>query len=592
MSQDFTKVLVKDNRLVVTDKLTYAVEKSGQNVTPQVYEAISANSSSITFNIQVPSEQTIMDLRCMWESTVQLKFSFPAGATGVPSGKYPIQYGLTDALAPFPAHQLCTTQSVTVNNNSVSMNTKDVLPALLSMVDKRHIMRYNGMCPNMTDNYANYQDAVGAINNPLGSYSNIGDNDLHPRGSFNVDYISSDVNGTLAVPVSAGAGQDVYVQFTTREPLLLSPFKWATEETKSFYGIQNMNMVFNLGSANRVWRSASPWFNGATTVSVNNISSKLIMTQLTPHPSDLMPSRCVNNYYTVPRYITSIKDVLPSAYSVLASGIASITPGNKGTRIQSTNIQLNMIPDKVIIFVRPIASSQQNNTPDYFASIRGINIQFNNNAGILSSASVADLYRYSVESGSNQSWEQFYGLANKPNADPSLGFSLVPTSGSLLCLEFGRHIQIQEDYYAPGSLGNYQFQFGLDLVDQTNSGLANAWELVLITVNSGLFVTERGTASSYQGILTRQDVLDASSQEPYSRSDVDRMIGGGFFDTLKSTMGKVAPKLPGLLKQGLSMIDNPYAQKGAKVIEALGYGRSGGGSSGGRRHKLEDKLMQ
>lgn len=590
MSQDFTKVLVKDNRLVVSDKLTYAVEKSGQNVTPQVYNAISANSSSITFNLQIPSEQTIMDLRAIWESTIQLKFSFPAGS--VPVGQYPLQYGLTDALAPFPAHQLCTTQSITINNNTVSMNTKDVLPALMSMVDKRHIMRYNGMCPNMADNYANYANAVGAVNNPLGAYSNIGDNDLHPRGSFAVNYISSDVAGTLPVPVSTGAQQDVYVQFTTREPLLLSPFKWATEETKSFYGIQNMNMVFNLGSANRVWRSASTWFNGATAVTVNNIDSNLIMTQLTPHPSDLMPSRCVNNYYTLPRYISTVTGGLTNAYTVTAGGINVIGSSQKGERINSTNIQLNMIPDKVIIFCRPSANTQQNNTPDYFASIRGINIQFNNNAGILSSASVADLYRYSVEAGSNQSWEQFYGLANKASADPSLGSVLVPTSGSILCLEFGRHIQIQDDYYAPGSLGNFQFQFGLDLVDQTNSGTATSWELVLITVNSGLFVTERGTASSYQGILTRQDVLDVSSQEAYSRSDVDRMIGGGFFDTLKSTMGKVAPKLPGLLKQGLSMVDNPYAQKGAKVIEALGYGRSGGGSSGGRRHKLEDKLMQ
>jgi hypothetical protein len=592
MAQDFTKVLVKDNRLVVTDKLAYAVEKSGQNVTPQVYNAISANSSSITFNLQIPSEQTVLDLRAIMESDVILQFNFPAGS--VPVGQYPIQYGSTDALAPFPVHQLFTTQSITVNNNTVSMNTRDLMPVLMSMVDKRHIMRYNGMCPNMADVYANYADGVGAINNPLGSYSNIGDNDLHPRGSYALTAISSDLAGQNKVTVSDGTAQTVYVRFTTREPLLLSPFKWATEETKSFYGIQNMNMTFNLGDCSRIWRSASSWFNGSTVVTVNQIASRLIMTQLTPHPSDLMPSRCVNSYYSLPRFITNVSDNIASAYSLSTDGNIYIDPKNKGTSVTSTNIQLNMIPDKVVIFVRP--KGQTNNTPDYFASIRGISIQFNNNAGILSTASVSDLYRYSVESGSNQSFDQFYGIASKPSADPTDGFKLVPTTGSLLVLEFGRHIQIQDDYFAPGSLGNFQFQFNVNVVDQLNQS-SNNWELVLVTVNSGLFVTERGTASTYQGILTRQDVLDVSSQEPYSRSDVDRMIGGGFLDTLKSTMGKVAPKLPGLLKQGLSMVDNPYAQKASNVLGALGYGRSGGGSSGGgssggRRHKLENKLME
>jgi hypothetical protein len=54
MSQDFQKVLIKDDRLCVTDKLEYAVEKGGQNMTPQVYNAISASTSSHTYNLQVP----------------------------------------------------------------------------------------------------------------------------------------------------------------------------------------------------------------------------------------------------------------------------------------------------------------------------------------------------------------------------------------------------------------------------------------------------------------------------------------------------------------------------------------------------------
>ena len=158
--------------------------------------------------------------------------------------------------------------------------------------------------------------------------------------------------------------------------------------------------------------------------------------------------------------------------------------------------------DKVLIFVRKALGSQGTNDPDFFLPIRGISIQFNNHSGILSTATPQDLFRYSCEAGSNQSWEEFYGIANKANPNPTLGSQPIPTTGSLLCLDFGKHINITEDYYAPGSLGNFQFQFNLQVVNQFISGnnaTNTAWELVLITMNSGLFVCERGTSSSYTG---------------------------------------------------------------------------------------------
>jgi hypothetical protein len=348
MSQDFQKVLVKDDRLCVTDKLEYAVEKGGQNMTPQIYNAISQSPSSHTYNLQVPSEQTVLDRRILWQSTVRLKFQFPAGANAVPAGQCPIQYGFTDALAPFPLHQLTTVQSATVNNNTVSMNTRDVIAALMRFNDKRSLMRYNGLCPNMFDTYGNYSDGVGAINNSLGAYSNVGDNDLLPRGSFN---LNSAYGGTptapVAVPIGDGASaQTMYVEFTSSEPLLISPFIWANPQTNNMgiYGVTNMNFVFNIGDCSRVWRSANPWMAFAT-VTVDGFSnSRLILNQLTPHPSDLLPSRNVVPYYTVPRYITQFSNTITPAYSLGANNVYVVNPNATGTTISSTNIQLNQIP--------------------------------------------------------------------------------------------------------------------------------------------------------------------------------------------------------------------------------------------------------
>ena len=558
------------------------------------------------------SESTVLDRRVIWRANWVLKFIFPVGS--VPVGVYPIQYGVTDALAPFPNHALTTVQSITINNNSVSMNVNDVLPALMRFVDKRHVMRYNGMCPNMYDTYGQYSDAVGAVNNPLGAYRNIGDNDLPPRGAFPINWVSGSQDGSTIQPISSNAGGGanndtaltVYVSFTSNEPLIVPPFIWGEPETNNmgFYGIQNINAVFNVNNCSRVWRSANSWA-GLATITVDSTSGNtLLFNQLTPHPSDLMPSRNVVPYATFPRYITPVTQTFPSLVTVNAAGVVQLNPSDAGSTISSTSIQLNSIPDKLIILVRKQLSQQNPNDTDFFLPIRKISINFNNHSGILSTSSPQDLYRYSVEAGSNQSWEEFYGEACVANPNPKTGTAVVPTTGSLLVLDFAKHINIVEDYYSPCSLGQFQVQFNVGVANQFAPGTPQQvnqnWELVMITVNSGLFVCERGTASSYQGILTRSDVLEVSTQEAYSSSEYRRMVGGGFLDSLKSVAGKILPKLPALAsiaKTGLSMFDNPLAQAASKGIGALGYGRSGGGTSGGggsgggRRHKLESKLM-
>jgi len=72
MSADFEKVLVKDPRLDVSDSIKYAVVKGGQNVTCSPFRQISENDSQVVFNIQVPSEQTIIDRRVLWNTQLKI----------------------------------------------------------------------------------------------------------------------------------------------------------------------------------------------------------------------------------------------------------------------------------------------------------------------------------------------------------------------------------------------------------------------------------------------------------------------------------------------------------------------------------------
>ncbi|QIG59393.1 putative major capsid protein [Dishui Lake virophage 6] len=621
-SADFQKVLVRDERLNCKDSIKYAVQKSGQNITVAEFAAISQNQNSHTYNIQVPSETTIIDRRVIWESTVVARISVPAAAAtaavaaGV-AGNTPLaSLGYTNALGPFPLHSACLTQQFTINNNSVSINMNDVLPVLLRFHDKRELMRYNGMTPNMYDTYNRYVDGVGGNNNVLGNYSTHSlDNDLYARGSFLDVQVSGSAGsaadivpafgsaGVFALPTVAQAAAAAnprdnvyYIRYTVREPLLASPFMWckSTYSGQGFYGIQNLNIVFNLSTDNvsRIWRSGNLWESSSgnpATISILSYSgSRLIFNFLTPKPSDMLSARNVVPYWEMPRYLST--QTASIAYATRGAAGAAVPPvaafDNTGvlipadTRLTFTTTQLNQIPDKLLIFVRKQKSSQQISDGDFALAIRGISINFNNQSGILASATQDQLYRYSVEAGSNQSWEEFRGYANKADNADGLGFQ-IPTSGSYLMLDMGRHIQITEDYYAAGSLGNFNLQFSLEVSNYTevpfnNVAPASATmpiEMVLITLNSGLFVCEKGQSATYTGILTKDDVLTASQQTPHSSGDVERLVGGGLLDKLGSMASAVAPSL---LKEGAKLV--PSEIKSA----ICGSGRS--------RRGIDDRL--
>ena len=102
-------------------------------------------------------------------------------------------------------------------------------------------------------------------------------------------------------------------------------------------------------------------------------------------------------------------------------------------------------------------------------------------------------------------------------------------------------------------------------------------------LNSGVFANEKGTSSTFISLLTKEDVIQASSQEPYSNYEVKRMVGGSFLSSLKSSLGWLTSKLP-YVRQALGAVDHPYTQMGHNVLKTMGYGK-------GDRGKLADRLM-
>ena len=161
---------------------------------------------------------------------------------------------------------------------------------------------------------------------------------------------------------------------------------------------------------------------------------------------------------------------------------------------------------------------------------------------------------------------------------------LTPTTGSILVLNFADVIQLTEEYYAPGSLGSFNLQVQVDVQNNHSTAwLSKDYEMVIMPMNTGVFVNETGTSSTFIALLTKEDVISASAQEPYTSHEVKRMVGGSFLSGLKSSLGWLSSKMP-FVKNALGSINHPYAQTGANVLNALGYGK-------GDRGKLADRLM-
>ena len=676
-SSDFERILIKDDRIgCITDKIKYGVLKGGQNITSQTFNAISSSTSAHVFNIAVPSLETIIDREVLWTCDLTLKIETPnriiAGQVTSFENMYAVNYGVTDALGPFPLHQLVNTMTSTINNNSISMNVQDVLPALLRMCDPEDLAEYDSTTTTTLDYLANYRDGVdpmkyqilyvstgaasaviprpaiytvganaeaaagtsaGTASQKFISYpsnvlaydsnrSSSGSKFKTPRGSFIIKRISTTSKYDATADNAAGtvpsiASSTVYVDIQITEPLLLSPFVFGCPENKQgFYGITNMNFQMNMAAnANRAWRGVKfVSGDGVATLKKNATverfnSSKLTFTFLTGHPTDQLPSRNIVPYYELPIYRTSGYETLPARSLTVDKGGLFAQPVSK--EVRSNNIQLNMIPDKLIIFCRRL--NMDCTYADAFLSITNVNINFNNNAGLLSSMTQEQLYKASVASGlKNMSWAEFSGQTtsvsnhnyNNFNSDGGYGFTgvgayapiiaaetdtirrtpgfqVIPTVGSMVILNFAEVIQLTEDYYAPGSLGSFNLQIAVTVqnhqIEAWNSG---QWELVIIPMNSGIFVNERGTSSVYTALLTKADVLDASEQEHYSHGTIKRMIGGSLMSNLKSAMGWISSKLPGV-RNILGKIDHPYAKVGHDVLRTMGYGKSGGGASGG-----------
>jgi len=464
----------------------------------------------------------------------------------VPIGQPAFQYGVNSAFAPFPFSQLISTASAQINNTAVSVNLTDVLPQLLAMNDREFLTAWNATTPSLPDgDYGSYADGLATNNNPLAGYGNGGyDNQVLPRGAYPVTMVVAHqiFGGAVDTSLISTSPQDTWViTLTIRvvEPIFLSPFMWsdARRNAQGLVGINNFSLTLNLNAPSNTYQNALSPFNGVpqtrcfcsaspyiSSIQAGSItgssmfsSPQLLIRFLSTQPSDLIESKNVVPFTDIPRYIT------PSSN---AGAFASA----QSKDITTQNIQINQIPSKFIVVVRNPYATSTIQQPSTFLSINSISVNLNNASGLLSSATQYDLWKIARKNGSNQSWLQFKGTANKVGLNylaGGNGLSAFPTGGSMLVLDPAVDLSLPETL-SNGSLGSYNFQLRLNVTNQY--GYEITPEVVVICVNDGILVNNQGTSTTYTGILTRQMVMDAKEMKAIPMTEEVRLVGGRFGD--------------------------------------------------------------
>lgn len=407
-------------------------------ISPQAvsYQQVVSNNYSInqaSFTCPPPSKETFID-RCVFLAlpvTAQITMQNNPNSLDLFSGS-------NLALRAYPGASIINNSQVTVESQSYSLQVSDLIPAMAHFWAQEHDSTF----PDFLDTYSQYSDAVGAINNPLGSYGN-SVSQVMPRGAFPM--------------IVSTTSTQITVQTVIFEPVWSPIFSKTFDSDLGLTNIQTLNVVLNFNSnLGRVLSYVPP---GGLLVSSATITS-LTVNQPSLTAMGITAPSLFFKYSTpphgyVPRPLEYRADRIDywitQTNSTLTGGLnAAITP------LTATNIQLGCIPDTLLLFVREsnqiISQSDGGGVgmTDTAAVITDVNITFDNLTGQVSTANEQELYSISKENMLQSTWEQYHGWSYKNGV-------AVGTQGSFLCLKFGKDITLAPGKF-PGELGQFNLQ--------------------------------------------------------------------------------------------------------------------------------------
>lgn len=593
--ESVTPVTVNDPRVVQQDRV-YPVLKGGQEVLYKQYSTNSISSSSIHFVCPPPSQNLYVDRRIHLRLPVEISLTCGSGLT---DNSYLFTPSCL-AIRSFPLQKAMETVQMTINNQSMSVNIGDILSALehFNVSDKLRQIDFTkcavypcASTQNFSDSWRTVAAAVAPTGAGVAQYTRGAKSELSLWEESRLGSVQTQmpfyVTNNQIVASNAVATAST-IQFVSTEPLFLSPLFWGDSEydDSAFYGVNNMSFTFNFvgNPGNRMLaidaKSAAlvasetaaralsvtasvnfePALNAALSAA-GSYEAALLFQYITPQLVDRGQS--MNKVLNYPYF--NMERWPSNAQSVAANASATFT---------SNNVQLSSIPSKIYIFVRPENALLQRNpcSPDCFARIESISLQWGNRSGLLASASTQQLYDIAVRAGCCLSYSDWAALPMaKSVAASGFGASSIYGTGSILAID---PIDLGLDSIdAPGKL--QQTSLYVSVNARNVSGVTMNMQLYVVAVSQGIFTLFNGQASSLIGVLNSNDVLNSHEQSAgrlISYAEARRTYGGNFLSDLKAD-------LHGLMKK--------------KKAAPMGAGISGAGATGAARvsrQTLRDRL--
>lgn len=228
---------------------------------------------------------------------------------------------------------------------------------------------------------------------------------------------------------------------------------------------------------------------------------------------------------TVPKSVT----VPASDYIVKRFNV----PGFLGTTsIETGNISLSQVPNRIFVFAGPASTISDSITPDYFAGITGLTVRTAGNSGGLSGSTPQQLWQMSRAAGSEQTFAEFsdsIGSVICIDVDDSLGgftagvrepftHDLQVTLSNIQFIEHANKISVRTPPVQTGYTLNVVYEMSSKLtLEESGQGML-----------SGGTEVNNVVKSLQGGFVHSHDLAGAGT-----RVGGGTKIGGGFFRSFK-----------------------------------------------------------
>lgn len=511
--------------------------------------AISYSSSNVDWVIQTPGLGVYTSRRVEVEATmlVEVKVTIAVAANaGTGDVEHQIvRYGSDFITNSYPFNSCISSSNVQINSSQITTQNAQIMPILRRVLAAKATRRKLGVMPNR-EPYALYCDDDSKVfSSPWNGVNNTPDCEdsmaSGTQGSFKFTSCVLDTAVTgLTASVSNGRALVTVAASTTaksgtftlkgelkiREPLFAQPFTHFEDET-AFINVQSATVRLNmLQASDKLCRllkfvTTSGMAMSAITYAFNTSnpfkeSPNLRITYMSPPAATPVPRQVVYPYHQ---------------YTPLSNPETSATiPAGTTETLYSNTITLNTCPDFVAVYVALSEEGTRKETQHQgLAAISGVSITWNNQASLLNTFQIEDLWRRSLENGINAPLPVFSGEALVCAGGVAVAGTAAykPTVGAPLILAMGRDIPL-EPGVGPGVAGIYTLKLEVKALHY-DALLARKMTLVVVPINSQYIrLMEGGTAELISSVATESQLLEAPIAPERTITAKSALVGGAW----------------------------------------------------------------